>query len=273
MAEQKKRKAIVKAVAPAKDTEALVVKGMDENGNVVPMEISFPTPEAPADVYSKEMVTELNKRTKTIKDSIGKIDTSFEKIAFALYWIYDNNAYKAKGCDNIIAFAKKEFGYQKSTCYSLMNVVEAFAERDEAGKIVEKFREEVKGFSVSKLSLMVGLSSEEIKELSPSITVNEIKKYVKSLEGKELPELSEGNGNSEDTEAEEDIVDVDAVEVDSEYPLRSSCFRTVVCDADGNELEKPFIGIIDTAYIADMITYAHQGATVMITVCPAEKAV
>lgn len=258
MAEQKKVKATVKAVAPKENIEAVVN---------APAAVAS---KAPADVYSKEMVTELNKRTKTIKDSIGKIDISFEKIAFALYWIYDNDAYKAKGCDNIIAFAKKKFGYQKSTCYSLMNVVEAFAERDEAGKIVEKFREEVKGFSVSKLSLMVGLSSEEIKELSPSMTVNEIKKYVKSLEGKELPELSEGNGNAE---AEEDIVDVDAVEVDSDYPLRSSCFRTVVCDADGNELEKPFIGIINTAYIADMITYAHQGATVMITVCPAEKAV
>lgn len=269
MAEQKKVKATVKAVAPTEDTK-MVVKGMDENGNVVPVEISLPAPKPSTDVYSKEMVTELNRRTKTIKDSIGKIDTSFEKIAFALYWIYDNNAYKAKGCDNIITFAKKEFGYEKTTCYSLMNVVEAFAERNEAGKIVEKFREEVKGFSVSKLSLMVGLTSEEIKELSPSMTVKEIKKHVKSLEGKELPELSEGNGNAE---AEEDIVDVDAVEVDSRYPWHSSRFRTVVCDADGNELEKPFIGIINTAYIADMIAHVHQGATVMITVCPAEKAV
>lgn len=218
MAEQKKVKATVKAVAPTEDTK-MVVKGMDENGNVVPVEISLPAPKPSADVYSKEMVTELNRRTKTIKDSIGKIDTSFEKIAFALYWIYDNNAYKAKGCDNIITFAKKEFGYEKTTCYSLMNVVEAFAERNEAGKIVEKFREEVKGFSVSKLSLMVGLTSEEIKELSPSMTVKEIKKYVKSLEGKELPELSEGNGNAEDTEADGeqlsvgDIVDGEAVEL------------------------------------------------------------
>lgn len=261
MAEQKKVKATVKAVAPKENKEAVVN---------APATVAS---EAPADVYSKEMVTELNKRTKTIKDSIGKIDTSFEKIAFSLYWIYDNDAYQAKGCDNIITFAKKEFGYQKSTCYSLMNVVEAFAERDEAGKIVEKFREEVKGFSVSKLSLMVGLSSEEIKELSPSMTVNEIKKYVKSLEGKELQERAEGNGNAEDTEAEEDIVDVDAVEVDSKCPWRSSRFRTVVCDADGNELEKPFIGMINNAYIADMIAHVHQGATVMITVCPAEKAV
>lgn len=207
MAEQKKVKATVKAVAPKENIEAVV------NAPAVV------APKAPTDVYSKEMVTEFNKRTKTIKDSIGKIDTSFEKIAFALYWIYDNDAYKAKGCDNIITFAKKEFGYEKTTCYSLMNVVEAFAERNEAGQIVEKFRPEVKGFSVSKLSLMVGLSSEDIKNLSPTMTVKEIKKYVKSLEGKALPELSEGNGNAEDSEADgeqmsmDDIVDGEAVEL------------------------------------------------------------
>lgn len=218
MAEQKKVKATVKAVVPKENTK-MVVKGMDENGNVVPMEVSLSASEPSTDVYSKEMVTELNKRTKTIKDSIGKIDTSFEKIAFALYWIYDSGAYKAKGCDNIMTFAKKEFGYEKTTCYSLINVVEAFAERNEYRQIVEKFREEVKGFSVSKLSLMVGMSWEEIKGLSPTMTVKKIKKYVKSLEGKELPELSEGNADAEAEEADgkqisaEDIVDGEAVEL------------------------------------------------------------
>lgn len=206
MAETRKIKATVKAVAPKenKSTEVMNPPAVTEDTN--------------KDVYSKEMVTELTKRTKTIKDSIGKIDTSFEKIAFALYWISSNKAYRAKGCDNIVTFAKNEFGYEKTTCYSLLSVVESFAKRED-GKIIECFRDDVKGYSVSKLSLMVGLSEEDIKNLSPTMTVKDIKKYVKSLNGKALPELSEGNADAEDEATEEavendDIVDVEAVELE-----------------------------------------------------------
>lgn len=193
MAETKKVKATVKAVAlkENKSTEVINPPAVTEGNSI--------------DVYSKEIVTELTKRTKTIKDSIGKIDTSFEKIAFALYWISSNKAYRAKGCDNIVTFAKNEFGYEKTTCYSLLSVVESFAKRED-GKIIECFRDDVKGYSVSKLSLMVGLSEEDIKNLSPTMTVKDIKKYVKSLNGKALPELSEGNADA--------IVDVEAVELE-----------------------------------------------------------
>lgn len=198
------------------------------------------------DVYSKEMVTELTKRTKTIKDSIGKIDTSFEKIAFALYWISSNKAYRAKGCDNIVTFAKNEFGYEKTTCYSLLSVVESFAKRED-GKIIECFRDDVKGYSVSKLSLMVGLSEEDIKNLSPTMTVKDIKKYVKSLNGKALPELSEGNADAEDeVVADEAVIDVVSEDVTQKY-----C--TFVYDVGGKQIYEPFIGIINMQYVIDML--------------------
>lgn len=234
MAETKKVKATVKAVAPKenKSTEVMNPPAVTEGTN--------------KDVYSKEMVTELTKRTKTIKDSIGKIDTSFEKIAFALYWISSNNAYKAKGCDNIVTFAKNEFGYEKTTCYSLLSVVESFAKRED-GKIIECFRDDVKGYSVSKLSLMVGLSEEDIKNLSPTMTVKDIKKYVKSLNGKALPELSEGNADAED----EVVVDEDIIDMASEDVKTKYC--TFVYDSGGKQIYKPFIGIINDAYIADML--------------------
>ena len=66
---------------------------------------------------------------------------------------------------------------------------------------------------------MVGLSEEDIKNLSPTMTVKDIKKYVKSLNGKALPELSEGNADAEDEAIEEtvesdNIVDVEAVELE-----------------------------------------------------------
>ena len=160
------------------------------------------------DVFSKEILTEFQKRTRAIKSAIGKIDTSFETIAFNLHWINTKQAYKAEGFPTIIEYAAEAFGYQKTTCYSLIAVVDRFAKRNEKGEMLEAFEDRVKGFSVSKLSLMVNLTDSEIETLKPTMSVRDIKRYVKGLEGKALPALSEGDGEPEEDEpAEENIVD------------------------------------------------------------------
>ena len=179
-----------------------------------------PAVEMSTDVFSKEMLTELHKRSKIIKDSIGKIDTSFEKIAFNLYWINAKQAYKAEGFDNIAKYSDETFGYAKTTCYSLMSVVDRFAKRDENGHYMEQLDERYKGFSCSKLSLMVGLTDEQIEHISSDMSVRDIKKFVKSLTGKALPPLSDGNGDSEETEEDTDIIDSVAKEIVSQSIIK-----------------------------------------------------
>lgn len=152
------------------------------------------------DAFSREILTEYYKRTKAIKSSIGKIDSSFESIAFNLRWINAKQAFKSEGFASIVEYAVYHFGYQKSTCYSLIAVVDRFAKRDAKGSLTESLDDRIKGFSVSKLSLMVNLTDAEIATLNPSMSVSEIKKFVKGLQGKALPELSEGDGENEDTE-------------------------------------------------------------------------
>ena len=152
------------------------------------------------DAFSREILTEYYKRTKAIKSSIGKIDSSFESIAFNLHWINAKQAFKSEGFASIVEYAVYHFGYQKSTCYSLIAVVDRFAKRDAKGTLTESLDDRIKGFSVSKLSLMVNLTDAEIATLKPSMSVSEIKKFVKGLQGKALPELSEGDGENEDTE-------------------------------------------------------------------------
>lgn len=162
------------------------------------------------DAFSKEILSEFQKRTKAIKSAIGKIDTSFESIAFNLHWINTKQAYKVEGYPTIIEYAAEAFGYQKTTCYSLIAVVDRFAKRNEKGEMLESFEERVKGFSVSKLSLMVNLTDSEIESLKPTMSVRDIKKYVKGLEGKALPALSEGDGEPDEESGEpdeENIVD------------------------------------------------------------------
>lgn len=164
------------------------------------------------DAFSKEVLTEFQKRAKAIKTAIGRIDTSFETIAFNLHWINAKQAYKSEGFGNITDYAAEVFGYQKTTCYSLISVVDRFAKRDEKGALMEAFDDRVKGYSVSKLSLMVNLTDSEIDSLNPAMSVRDIKAFVKGLEGKALPDLSEGDGEPEpketdDAEDDENIVD------------------------------------------------------------------
>lgn len=167
------------------------------------------------DAFSKEVLTELQRRSKAIKDSIGKIDSSFETIAFNLHWIYTKQAFKAEGYPNIESYCSEVFGYEKSTCYSLIGIVDRFARRDEKGALMEAFDERVKGYSVSKLSLMCNLIDAEIDSLKPSMSVRDIKKFVKGLMGKALPELSEGGGALEEEDGDDSgtedsvVIDVD----------------------------------------------------------------
>ena len=167
------------------------------------------------DAFSKEVLTELQRRSKAIKDSIGKIDSSFETIAFNLHWIYTKQAFKAEGYPNIESYCSEVFGYEKSTCYSLIGIVDRFARRDEKGALMEAFDERVKGYSVSKLSLMCNLIDAEIDSLKPSMSVRDIKKFVKGLMGKALPELSDGGGALEEEDGDDSgtedsvVIDVD----------------------------------------------------------------
>ncbi len=168
------------------------------------------------DAFSKEILTEYQRRTKAIKSSISRIDSSFESIAFNLHWINTKQAFKAEGYPTIAEYAAEKFGYQKSTCYSLIAVVDRFAERDEKGALKESFEKRVKDFSVSKLSLMVNLMESEIASLKPTMSVREIKKFVKGLEGKALPELSEGDGEIPEGEEEDSgTEDSNVIDVES----------------------------------------------------------
>lgn len=165
------------------------------------------------DAFSKEILTEFQRRTKAIRKSIGAIDSSFETIAFNLHWINAKQAFKADGYATIAEYADDQFGYQKTTCYSLIAIVDRFAKRDEKGALMESFDDRVKGYGASKLSLMCNLTDAEIDSLSPSMSVREIKKFVKGLMGKSLPELSEGDGGAEG-ENDRDTEDGSVIDAD-----------------------------------------------------------
>lgn len=205
------------------------------------------------DVFSKEVLTEFKKRSEVIKDSIGKIDLSLEKIAFNLHWINAKQAYKADGFDTIVKYAQDTFGYQKSTCYSLISVVDRFAKRDDKGVMLEEFDDRVKGFSASKLSLMVNLTDHDIDSLKPTMSANEIRAFVKSLNAKPLPALPEVDANTggmEDTPDSpevggtgKDVVDVESKDVTRQVLI--SCKGRKDYDSKFNKIDEFILRLLN----------------------------
>lgn len=168
----------------------------------------------PVDVYSKEVLTETTKRAKVIKTELGKVENSFSKIAFNLYWIYENGTYKALGYKNVYDFAKVEFGIARGTCSNFINVVERFAKRVD-NKVVEQIDDCYKEFKSSQLILMLDLSDADIEQLDADMSVRDMKKKVKELTAEDSAEATENS-------KEEDVVDVDAKEVNRQVMITVS---------------------------------------------------
>lgn len=183
--------------------------------------------------FSDATLEEIDKREKQIKDCMGKIDLSFEKIAFSLYWINARKGYVGKGYRDIVAYCSQRLGYEKTTCYSLIGIVERFAKRDAGGNVLEELDPSVKGYSVSKLSLMVNLTDGQIKQLKPSMSVREIRKYIKGLEEKPAPALP---GNSTGEEGEKGTGDLPdgAGEDNTIVPTAEEANRSVLISCKGS---------------------------------------
>lgn len=154
------------------------------------------------DVYSKETVKEIQRRTNIIKTELKKAETSFFKIAFNLYWIKENNAYKVLGYDNIEQFARDEFGIKKTTCYDYLNVVERFGVNRNG--VITDLQSDYKSYSSTKLIAMSSLTDTEIKEnIKPGMSVSEIKKVKKEIEKKQTAVTSDNTDTSVDEQEKE----------------------------------------------------------------------
>lgn len=152
--------------------------------------------------FSQATLDEIEKREKRIISCASKIDSSFWTIAFDLHWMNEKKAWASSSCADIVTYSEKKFGYGKTTCYSLIAVVDRFAKRGEDGSIIETPDDITKDYSVSKLELMVNLTDDQIKQLAPTMSVREIKKFIKGLE-ESAPALPDNNSGDEETKEPE----------------------------------------------------------------------
>lgn len=172
--------------------------------------------------FSDKTLEELDNRENQIKESASIFISSFYKIAFALYWINASKAYVARGYRDIVIYCSSRFNYEKTTCYSLIGIVERFAKRDADGKVIEELSPIIEGYSISKLTYMINLTDDQINQLKPSMTVREIKKYVKELSVPNLPDNSTGNeGTKEPEEPPTDSADKNVIDSTAEVVNRN----------------------------------------------------
>lgn len=192
-------------------TKKTTVKTAIENKEVQQTVSSAVNP--PADVYGKDMLLEVNKRSKAIKAELKKVESSFSRIAFNLHWIYENEGFKPLGYKNVYDFACIEFGISRGTCNNFINVVERFAKRTD-GQIIEEIDDIYKDFKSSQLILMLELTDETIKNsLNPKMSVREMKKAVKDLSSDSSAENEAENEKADTSDSGNEPLDVDAKEV------------------------------------------------------------
>ncbi|MBD5525454.1 MAG: hypothetical protein HDR04_13755 [Lachnospiraceae bacterium] len=154
--------------------------------------------------FSAKTKAEFEEYHSRIFDSVINIDNTALKVAFDLHWINSKQAYKIKNFPTIVDYAKFYFGYEKTSCYSLIAVVDRFAKRDEDGNILEEIDDAYSAYSSSKLALMVNLTDDQINaSLKPAMSVRDIKKIVKAIEDSSLPDHSKDSGDKKEDNGDE----------------------------------------------------------------------
>lgn len=154
--------------------------------------------------FSKKTKAEFEEHHDRIGESVLNIDKSAIRVAFDLHWINAKQAYRIKNFPTIVDYANFYFGYEKTSCYSLIAVVDRFAKRDEDGNILEEIDDAYSAYSSSKLALMVNLTDDQINaSLKPAMSVRDIKKIVKSIENSSLPDNSKDSGDKKEDAGDE----------------------------------------------------------------------
>lgn len=209
-----------------------------------------------SNVYSPDMLKELEKRSSSIKTALTIIDRNFEKITFDLYWIYKNDAYKCMGFESIIDYAENHFGFKKSTTYNFIRLAERFGKPCEDKNLI-CFDDKYKDYSSSKLSLLIDKSDSEIEsmEIKPDMSVSEIKKQIKKHDAvSSLPDsLYNPDASKNNSDAQEELV-IDNNEVS--LPDTSSDFL----DFDVFKPDEFFDIDCGRIYISDLIEIIREYA-------------
>lgn len=138
---------------------------------------TLPKPISEADDFSK--VSSFQMDIDTIKKYLVEIGNTYLLVAFRIYEMEQNKTYKAF-YKNIVDACSECLGFKKSTTYNMINIVKTFGTADESGRITFQSLFKAEKFSYSQLCEMLSLSDRQRSQVTPEMTVKEIRQIKKN---------------------------------------------------------------------------------------------
>ncbi len=128
--------------------------------------ITFP---CSTDVYD----TGYGKSVDIIRIELKNIKKSFVRIGWHLKQIKDNGWYQKEGYKNIYEFAKEKFNISQPAATRFINICTEFSENGSSPELDARYR----GYSLSQLTEMLNVGADKRKEVTPDMTVREIREF------------------------------------------------------------------------------------------------
>lgn len=158
----------------------------------------------PAPTFSEADIARYDELVTTLKDSWSAVQKATMATAFVLYEVYNSGLYRIDGYKNIYEFGSELFGQSKSTLNRLINIVDRFGEQIDCGKPVHSIDDKYSGYSQSQLEAMLGHTDDELKAITPEMSVREIKRILKSDEKKTAKDKPDSNVSSVESDTPEE---------------------------------------------------------------------
>lgn len=117
------------------------------------------------------LITDYDTTKRIIRADLANMQRSFIDIGCQLMQVRDRELYKDGGYDSVWAFAEQEFGIQRSTASRWMKMCQKFSV-DGSSPVL---KDEYKDFGKSQLQEMLYLKDEQLEEVTPGMTVKEIR--------------------------------------------------------------------------------------------------
>ena len=117
------------------------------------------------------LIIDYDTTKRIIRADLANMQRSFIDIGCQLMQVRDRELYKDGGYDSVWAFAEQEFGIQRSTESRWMKMCQKFSV-DGCSPVL---KDEYKDFGKSQLQEMLYLEDEQLEEVTPGMTVKEIR--------------------------------------------------------------------------------------------------
>lgn len=135
----------------------------------------------------------LDSLTENIRREVDGISKSFCKIGYFLWKIREDKLYLARDFKNVYDFGESVLGFRKSSTGNYISVCERFSRRDAKGNPSRELMDDYKSFSYTQLTEVLSLPEGKEKEVSPDMTVKEIRKIKAEAKKAEKGKVESGS--------------------------------------------------------------------------------